>query len=163
MRSLLVVFAVAALLPASSGSSQEGAANSLIGSWKLISYQLKVVGEDTTQDVFGSQPVGRLIMTPERKMAAFLSRGDRKQPNTDADATTALATMISYTGNYRLEGDKWITKVDGAWSEGFKAVEQVRFFTIEGDRLSIRTAEQASVTTFPGKKVVGTLLWERER
>jgi hypothetical protein len=40
--------------------------------------------------------------------------------------------------------------------------DQVRFFKLEGDRLSIRTAEQVS-SVFAGKKVVGTLTWERER
>jgi hypothetical protein len=39
--------------------------------------------------------------------------------------------------------------------------DQVRFFKLEGDKLSIRTAEQASAI-YPGKKVVGTLTWERE-
>jgi hypothetical protein len=33
---------------------------------------------------------------------------------------------------------------------------------LEGNKLSIRTAEQASAV-YPGKKVVGTLSWERER
>jgi hypothetical protein len=38
----------------------------------------------------------------------------------------------------------------------------VRFFKVEGDKLSIRTAEQIS-SVLVGKKVVGTLTWERER
>jgi hypothetical protein len=33
---------------------------------------------------------------------------------------------------------------------------------VEGDKLSIRTAEHVSAV-YPGKKVVGTLTWERER
>jgi hypothetical protein len=40
--------------------------------------------------------------------------------------------------------------------------DQVRFFKLEGDKLTIRTAEQAS-SVYPGKRVVGTLTWERER
>ena len=39
--------------------------------------------------------------------------------------------------------------------------DQVRFFKLDGDQLSIRTAEQIS-SVFPGKKVIGTLTWERE-
>jgi hypothetical protein len=38
----------------------------------------------------------------------------------------------------------------------------VRFFKLEGDKVTIRTAEQAS-SVYPGKRVVGTLTWERER
>ena len=40
--------------------------------------------------------------------------------------------------------------------------DQVRFFKLEGDKLTIRTAEQDDAV-FPGKRVVGTLTWERER
>jgi len=39
---------------------------------------------------------------------------------------------------------------------------QVRFFKLEGYKLSIRTVEQASAV-LPGKRVVGALNWERER
>jgi hypothetical protein len=40
--------------------------------------------------------------------------------------------------------------------------EQTRFFKIEGDKLTLRTPEIASAV-LPGKRVVGTLTWERER
>lgn len=69
--------------------------------------------------------------------------------------------MISYTGKFRLEGDKFITQVDGTWNEIYKANEQVRYFAINGDTLSIRTPEMAS-GVLPGKRVVSTLIWERE-
>jgi hypothetical protein len=39
---------------------------------------------------------------------------------------------------------------------------QVGFFKLAGDKPDIRTAEQAS-SVYPGKKVVGTLIWQRER
>jgi hypothetical protein len=37
-----------------------------------------------------------------------------------------------------------------------------QIFQLDGDNLTIRTAEQVSAV-FPGKRVVGTLNWERER
>jgi len=46
-------------------------------------------------------------------------------------------------------------------NELLTGLDQVRFFKLEGDRLSIRTAEQVS-SVYVGKKV-GTLTWERER
>ena len=39
---------------------------------------------------------------------------------------------------------------------------QIRYFKMEGDKLVIRSPEQASVLT-PGKRVTTTLTWERER
>ncbi|MBR1345401.1 lipocalin-like domain-containing protein [Bradyrhizobium sp. AUGA SZCCT0105] len=49
-----------------------------------------------------------------------------------------------------------------SWNELLTGQDQVRFFKLEGDKLSLRTAEQISAV-YPGKKVVGTLEWERER
>ncbi|WP_442869465.1 lipocalin-like domain-containing protein [Bradyrhizobium sp. CCBAU 11434] len=61
-----------------------------------------------------------------------------------------------------MEGDRFTTKVDISWNELLTGQDQVRFFKLEGDKLSLRTAEQISAV-YPGKKVVGTLEWERER
>jgi hypothetical protein len=66
------------------------------------------------------------------------------------------------TGKFTIDGDKFITKVDISWNELFTGQDQVRFFKLEGDKLTIRTAEQVSAV-YPGKRVVGTLTWERER
>jgi hypothetical protein len=70
--------------------------------------------------------------------------------------------MTAYTGKFRVEGDKFITTVDGAWNEFYKGTEQVRYFALDGNSLKIRTAEQASAILL-GKKTVATLVWERER
>jgi hypothetical protein len=67
-----------------------------------------------------------------------------------------------YTGRFTIENDKFTTKVDISWNELLTGQDQVRFFELEGDKLTIRTAEQASAV-YPGKRVVGTLAWERER
>jgi hypothetical protein len=99
-------------------------------------------------------------------MAAYISRPERKPPSPGysnaADAVALMSSMIAYTGKFRLEGDRFITAVDGAWNEILKANEQVRFFTVDGERLSIRTPEQPS-GAMPGKRVVSVLLWQRER
>jgi len=70
--------------------------------------------------------------------------------------------MTSYTGKFRIEGDKFITSVDGAWNEVYKGTEQVRYFELAGDQLVIRTPEQQSGILI-GKRTVATLVWERER
>jgi len=54
-----------------------------------------------------------------------------------------------------------ITKVDVSWNEVHNSQDQVRFFKLEGDRLSVQTPEQSNV--LPGKKVVFTLTLARER
>jgi hypothetical protein len=143
--------------------ADEDAGSQLFGSWRLVSYELSVVGEEERpQQVFGPHPLGRLLLMPSHYMAAFISKPDRRPPSNEAEAATLLSSMIAYTGQFRLEGDKFITRVDGAWNEIYKANEQIRYFRIEGDTLTIRTAEMASAV-LPGKRVVSTLSWERER
>ena len=69
---------------------------------------------------------------------------------------------MAYTGKFTIDGDRFTTKVDISWNELFTGQDQVRFFKLEGHKLFIRTAELDSAV-YPGKKVVGTLAWERER
>lgn len=92
----------------------------------------------------------------------MISRPDRKPATNDADSAALLKSLMVYTGKFTIDGDKLTTNVDLSWNEILTGTLQVRFFKLEGDKLSIRTAEQASAV-FPGKKVVGTLTWERER
>ena len=164
MRHFAAAAAVALLTLTEPAYADDEAAKKLIGSWRLISFEVQVIGESTEhKDMLGPEPFGRIIVTPEHTMAAYIAKQARKGPPTnDVEAAALLSSMNAYTGRYRIEGDKFITTVDGAWNEVFKAREQVRYFSLDGDRLTIRTPEQPSAT-LPGKRVISTLLWERER
>jgi Lipocalin-like domain len=141
----------------------QDSADQLYGSWRLSSFKVQIVGEDAEpRDFFGPSPFGRLILTPAHTMAAFLSRPDRKPPADDAEAAALLRSMTAYTGRFRVEGDKFITTVDGAWNEVFKSREQVRIFKLEGDALTIRVPEQPSGLA-PGKRNTSILTFEREK
>jgi Lipocalin-like domain len=141
----------------------QDAADQLYGSWRLLSFKAQIVGEDAQpRDFFGPSPFGRLILTPAHTMAVFLSRPDRKPPADNAEAAALLRSMTAYTGRFRVEGDKFITTVDGAWNEVFKSHEQVRIFELEGDTLTIRVPEQPSGLE-PGKRNTSVLTFERER
>jgi hypothetical protein len=162
MRCVTALLALSALLLSRPGLAEDEAASRLVGSWRLVSFQVRFVGEDAApRDIFGPHPFGRIILTPGHHMMAYLSRPDRKPPANDAEAAALLRSMNAYTGRFRVEGDRFVTTVDGAWTEVFKASEQVRYFTLDGDRLTIRTPEQPS-GTMPGKRAVATLVWERE-
>ena len=49
-------------------------------------------------------------------------------------------TIVAYTGRYRVEDDRFITKVDASWNEAWTGTEQERFYTLDGDKLEVRTA-----------------------
>jgi hypothetical protein len=157
-----IIAALSTLIVAPPALAQD-AADLLYGSWRLLSFKAQIVGEDAQpRDFFGPSPFGRLILTPAHTMAVFLSRPDRKPPADNAEAAALLRSMTAYTGRFRVEGDKFITTVDGAWNEVFKSHEQVRIFELGGDTLTIRVPEQPSGLE-PGKRNTSVLTFERER
>lgn len=162
MRAIAVIvasFLVIGLLP---GRADDDLASKLHGVWRVTSAKLRIVGDDTFEtDVFGPRPNGYLIFTKEGRMAAVLSAADRKPPASDADNIALMKSFSAYTGKYTVEGDKWTTKVDVSWNEVYNSQDQVRFFKLEGDLLSVRTPEQSGV--WPDRNVVFTLTFVRER
>jgi Lipocalin-like domain len=139
----------------------EDTARQLAGSWKLSSWTIQIIGGEATEP-FGPNPKGRAVFTPDGFSAFMIAKPDRKPATNDTDSAALLKSLMVYTGKFTIDGDKLTTDVDLSWNEILTGTSQVRFFKLEGDKLSIRTAEQASAV-LPGKRVVGTLNWERER
>jgi hypothetical protein len=157
-----VAFALAAYCYLQPGSAfAQDSAKKLVGSWKLTSWTIQVIDGEATQP-FGPNPKGRAVFTPDGFSAFMIARPDRKPATSDADSAALLKSLMVYTGKFTVDGDKLTTNVDLSWNEILTGTAQVRFFKLEGDKLFVRTAEQASAV-YPGKKVVGTLSWERER
>jgi hypothetical protein len=87
----------------------------LIGNWKLVSWQV-IVGNET-QNAFGSNPRGYLLLTPEGR-ARVITTAEGRQPGEGIAERAALhKSMLAYTGKYRIEGDDFITTVDISWNE----------------------------------------------
>jgi hypothetical protein len=136
-------------------------AKQLAGSWKLNSWTIQIIGGELTEPL-GPNPKGRAVFTADGYVAFLVAAANRKPANNNEESAALLKTLMAYTGKFTIDGDKFTTKVDISWNELFTGQDQVRFFKVEGDKLFIRTAELASAV-YPGKKVVGTLIWERER
>jgi len=139
----------------------EETAKQLAGSLKLSSWTIQIIGGDVTEP-FGPNPKGRAVFTPDEYVAFLIVAANRKPAATDGESAALLKTLLAYTGKFTIDGDKFTTKVDISWNELLTGQDQVRFFKLENDKLTIRTAEQTSAV-YPGKRVVGTLTWERER
>ena len=109
----------------------------ILGIWKLASYEAEFQATGEREPVLGKNPTGYIIFTPQGRMMVVLTGEGRKPANTDQDRADLLKSMFAYTGMYRLEGDKWITKVDVSWIPAWIGTEQVRFFKVDGDRLQV--------------------------
>jgi hypothetical protein len=92
---------------------------SLFGSWRLISFQLKIVGaEGEPKDIFGPNPIGRIIFSPEHRVVVFISKAGRRPPTNESEAAALLASMTAYTGKFRLDG---ISSLQASTAPGMKS------------------------------------------
>jgi len=158
----LVAFALAACCCLQPGFAfADDTAKQLAGSWKLRSWIIQIVGGEATEP-FGPDPRGRAGFTSDGYVAFIIAAANRKLAASNDESAALLKSLMAYTGKFTVDGDKFTTKVDISWKELFTGQDQVRFFKLEGDQLSLRSAEQVSAV-YPGKKVVGTLSWECER
>ncbi len=138
-------------------------AKQLLGTWKLTAWIVQVIGEGS-REPYGPNPKGRLVLTPEGHWIVILTGANRCPAKTTDEKAALLDSMLGYSGKYTIEGDKIITRIDISSNEIHSGADQVqtRFFELEGDKLTLRTPEIDSAV-LPGKKVVGTITWERER
>ena len=134
----------------------------LIGVWKLQTYDVEFQDTGEHKAPFGTIPNGYGIFTPEGRTLAILTAADRKVPQSDADRIAAFRSMVAYSGIYRLEDGRWITKVDIAWNEAWIGTEQVRFYRLEGDTLTVSTPWAPSVN-FDGRVARSIRTWTKAR
>ncbi len=111
----------------------------IIGIWKLATYEVEIQSTGHKGPVMGQNPTGYVIFTPEGRVMFVLTGEGRKAAKTIEDRAELLNTLVAYTGMYRVEGDKWITKVDVAWNPEWVGTEQTRSFTVDGERLQVVT------------------------
>ena len=132
----------------------------IVGTWALVS----VVYEDTATKertpIYGEHPKGIQIATAAGRWFALMTAEGRMIPKTDEDRAQALKSMIAYTGRYRVEGGKVITKVEAAWNEAWVGGEQVRHIRFEGNKLFIESPPMPH-PNINDKTVRVIVVWQR--
>jgi hypothetical protein len=129
-----IIFAALLVAPVFADDSSK-----LIGLWKLVSFEAESQATGKTEPVMGKNPAGYVLFTPEGRSFFILTGEGRKPAKTEKEKAALLDSVVSYTGTHRVEGDKWITKVDVAWNPEWIGTEQTRTFKVEGDRLQVMT------------------------
>ena len=123
-------------------ATQRSVANdrpSLVGTWQVVSYEMVSPSTGEREAVRGEHPTGYAIFTSEGRFMGIITNEGRKPPSTDQDRADLFQTMAAYTGTYRVDGDKWTTKVEVAANPALVGTEQERAFRLEGDRLQETT------------------------
>jgi hypothetical protein len=144
-------------------SFADDAAKQLAGTWKVVSLITKFDGGDAVEP-FGPNPNGRLVLTHEGQWIIILTAANRGPAKNFEEKAALLDSMLAYSGKYTIEGNRMTIQVDMSWNEIYSGANQnqIRFFNIEGDILTIRSPEIVSAVR-PGQKAVATLTVERER
>ena len=160
MRALLL--AVLTITASAARADDDALRKQIVGLWTLVSV---VYADQATKErtpVLGEKPRGRQIATADGRWLALVTAEGRPVPKTDEQRAQALRTMIAYSGRYRVENGRVITKVEVAWNEAWVGGEQVRFVRFEGDRLFIESPPMPhpNVNNTVVKVIV---IWDREK
>jgi hypothetical protein len=151
------------LMAASSYAHADDATDrkAIVGTWKLVSVVYEDQATKERTPVLGEYPRGRQIATADGRWLALVTAENRPVPTNDAERARALTSMIAYTGRYRVEDGKVITKVEAAWNEAWVGGEQTRFVRFEGDRLFIESPPMPHPNV-NNKTVKVVVIWDRE-
>lgn len=109
------------------------------GVWKLVSYEVEIQSTGQKEFPMGQKPTGYVTFTADGRVFFVLTGDGRKPAKTDQERAALLGSLVAYTGTYRLEADKWITKVEVAWNPEWVGTEQARSYKVDGDRLQVLT------------------------
>ena len=92
------------------------AGESVVGSWRLLSWVQEDVESKVVQTVFGDNPVGVITYTSDGHMSVFIANPKRRPAGgpfvTAAEAADLYRTMVAYSGTYSVDGNEVTHKVE---------------------------------------------------
>ncbi len=112
----------------------------LHGCWRLVSFDTELQDSNERTQPWGTDPNGYLIFGADGRMMVLITANAREPGNTDEKLVALFRTVMAYTGRYRIDGDRFITKVDASWHEAWNGSEQERSYKLDGDTLDVFTA-----------------------
>jgi hypothetical protein len=137
-------------------------ANPLLGTWHLKSFVREVAGTGERYNQLGEHPDGYISYSPDGRMVVLFVSGDQPRPRnepSDEERIKLHKSMLAYGGTYTLSPGKVVHHIDIEWDGRRLGTDQVRFYTIEGDTLSIKT--ELNKSPLDGREGVGILTFER--
>lgn len=130
---------LSALLLAGCASTEQtqsaSSANPILGTWRLVSFEIEVQGTEGRTATMGRAPSGYLSFMADGRMAVVLTAEGRKPGASEQERAALYSSLVAYTGRYRVDADKWVTTVDSSWNPAWVGTEQPRYFKVNGDTL----------------------------
>lgn len=132
----------------------------IVVAWRIVAHET-ILDDGEVIRQFGDAPRGRLILTDTGHMTGFVVASGRTPGHTDGQRADLHRSMITYSGTYRIDADRFIVAVDLSWHALWEGTEQARTFRIDSDHLHIVSAAGPSPFR-PGRTRHSHLSWVRE-
>jgi len=157
------LLSAALILSAFASSAMAQTKESLVGTWRLVSYKgPNEKGEMT--EWYGPNPVGFLTLTADGRVSVIMADPRRKlvdlysKSTTDAELADTFFTCFAYAGTYSFARGQLAAHIEVSSFQIFANTDQVRSVELEGDRLTLRGGFLVNGVMHGGNS---QLVWER--
>jgi hypothetical protein len=129
----------------------------LAGTWKLVEDAINKARENVCDE----QAEGYLTFTDAGRVFGFATtKGGEPLAHTRGNSD-APPPIISYSGNYRFEGNDLAAKVDLASEDRWPRTEDVHRYRLDGDKRLVEITHVRYPNAF-GSRLISILVWERQ-
>jgi hypothetical protein len=137
----------------------------LAGAWRLLSSEFRT-SDGAVVYPLGEDAAGQCILTSDGYMSGQLMRKDRpnfaggnQASGTPEEIKAALEGYVSYYGHFDIDPDRQqlTTHVEGSLFPNWIGEEQVRFYELSENRLTLKTPP----IPLGDDEITGYLIWER--
>jgi hypothetical protein len=138
----------------------------LVGSWRLISYEVRDGEGELAGYPLGDDATGYLIYTADGFMSVQVMRRDRPLyqagglgDGTEAESADAARGYVAYAGSYRVERDSVVVhEPEVSLFPNWVHAAMPRKAVLVGQRLELSPPEPMP---FGRQELIAVLLWER--
>jgi hypothetical protein len=130
----------------------------LSGTWKLVAFMTADINNGGRENVCDKQAEGYLTFTDAGRVFGFATT---KGGEPLANGPGSSVPIISYSGNYRVEGNDLAAKVDLVWEDGWPRTEGLHHYRLDGDKRLVETTHVRYPNAF-GSRMISILVWEHE-
>ncbi|HEX4952708.1 MAG TPA: lipocalin-like domain-containing protein [Thermoanaerobaculia bacterium] len=149
-------------------AAEPPAASSLLGSWVLVSAEVRQADGRPSPSPFQAGTRGLLVYDATGHVSFQIRRpehapfaSDDRLRGTDAEVRAAFEGYLAYWGTFELDepNRNVIHRITACTFPNWEGTTQVRSFELAGDQLTLRS----SSGTAGGAAIVATFVWERIR
>jgi Lipocalin-like domain len=133
----------------------------LAGTWKLVAFMTEDINNKVREHVCDKPAEGYLTFTAAGRVFGFATTKSGEPLASTPGRSDASPPIVSYSGNYRVEGNDLAAKVDLVWEYGWPRSDEMHHYRFDGDNRLVETSHVRYPNAF-GSRMISILVWERE-